>query len=408
MPSTDVTPILKVLYPKGRPKKPLYKAGKFYQLVAKDPTFKGEYVKSPLQISGHNGRSASISRAIANKGAEEKRRAFQIDVVEDFAVYTVDELDMRRTEGDDGAFVRLLKSRVDAAMYSVERSFSNKIWRNGGGALGQISAGSTVGSPTITLANPSDVRFFEVGMIVQASADDGTGGAGTRSSGARATIGAINRQSGTLTVASGPNWDDNIAAIAAGDYLFADGDYAAAMKGVLAWTPASAPSSTAFFGVDRTVDTERLSGVRADLSALQAEEALTEAVRLVGDAGGDPDRVWVNSKLYRQLGDALRGVFAPAELKAYENPTVGIRTLRGMACGHEVDVMCDPDMPEGYMAVHTSSTWKLWSAGPHYSVFDRDGKSILREADSDGVEGRIYAYPQLECSCPGWNGIFTV
>lgn len=407
MASTNVTPILKVLYPEGRPKKPLYKAGRFYQTVAKDPSFGGEYVKSPIQISGHGGRSATIATAIANKSAEESRRAFQIDVTQDFAVYTINELDMRRTEGDSKAFVRLLKSRVDAAIYSMERSYSHKLWRNGGGALGRISSGSTVASPQITLANPDDVRFFETGMVLQASSTDGTSGA-LRSSGAEVTLGDIDRSAGTLDVASGPNWDDNIAAIAASDYLFASGDFGAALKGVLAWTPASSPSSTTFFGVDRTVDTERLAGVRADLSSLQAEEALVEAVRLVGDAGGAPDRVWCSSRIYTQIGNALRGEFTPAKVESYENPSVGISSLRGMAAGHEVDVMYDPDCPDGYLFVHQSDTWKLWSAGPHYSIFDRDGKPFLREASSDGIEGRIYAYPQLECSAPGWNGVFTV
>src|SRR5581483_9521973 len=92
-----------------------------------------------------------------------------------------------------------------------------------------------------------------------ASADDGTGGGGLRSAGATVTITGLNRSTGTLT-ASG-NWTAGIAAVAAGDYLFPQGDYNNVMPGALGGWLTTPGGGDSFYGVNRNADVTRLAGL---------------------------------------------------------------------------------------------------------------------------------------------------
>src|SRR5690606_15045282 len=77
--------------------------------------------------------------------------------------------------------------------------------------------------------------------------------------------------------------------IAPADTLNVLGDYNAKLSGLGAWIPASAPSVTPFFGVDRTVDVTRLAGVRVSSAGKPLDEALVDAARRCNREGGRPD-----------------------------------------------------------------------------------------------------------------------
>ena len=65
--------------------------------------------------------------------------------------------------------------------------------------------------------------------------------------------------------------------LAVGDYGYYLGDYGErSVASVAEWIPISDPDSTAFFGIDRTVEIERLSGFRRVMSA---NESVHKAIR---------------------------------------------------------------------------------------------------------------------------------
>jgi len=55
----------------------------------------------------------------------------------------------------------------------------------------------------------------------------------------------------------------------------------------------------------------------------------------------------------------------------------------------------------------TLDTWALHSIGEPVSLFDEDGKVILRDAPNDAVNFYAYFYGNLACNAPGWNGILS-
>lgn len=102
----------------------------------------------------------------------------------------------------------------------------------------------------ITLAQVEDISKFEVGQTLQARSG---GTARIFATGvSSALVIAVDRDAGTVTVDADNS--GNTDTIVAGDTMNVAGDYNAKVTGLAGWIPSSAPSSSLFFGVDRTVD----------------------------------------------------------------------------------------------------------------------------------------------------------
>ena len=127
------------------------------------------------------------------------------------------------------------------------------------------------------MKNTEDVTNFEVGMEIVFSTADGGGSVKSGS----VTVNGVDRDTGILTVDAQTAIDGGTGS-ASDDFIFVEGDYDLKIKGLQAWLPNTTPSSSPFFGVDRTADATRLGGIRYDGSSQPIEEALVTA----------PDRDW--------------------------------------------------------------------------------------------------------------------
>ena len=93
---------------------------------------------------------------------------------------------------------------MDGALRQLKMSVFHALFRNGGGAIGQVNA-SGPSTVTFNLLEIEDVVNFEVGMNLQASAADGSTGSDTLlDAGATGLISAVNRDTGVITSAT--NW----------------------------------------------------------------------------------------------------------------------------------------------------------------------------------------------------------
>lgn len=399
--ATDLLPVLKEIYPNGVPKELLYKNSPFLGMIPKDTEEAyGEHIKVPLLFADPQGVGAVMSTAQTNVSAS-KWKAFELDTIDYYGVAQISGRAIDKSKNDRGSFVRGLKTQMDGIMRSVKRRLSHNIFRNKGGALGQIAT-SGISSAVVTLTNARDTRFFEPGMVIKGDTTDGT--SGTVHTGS-ATVLSVQRSAGTVTATAG--WVAGISALADADYLFVDSDFGVMMSGLDAWIPASAPSATTFFGVDRTADETRLGGVRADLSALPIEEAVLEALRRTHDEGAETDVIILCSEDWTNFAKALGSKVEYGERSAYD-AEVGFKSIKVMGPGGEVDVVADPDSQPDVMWALQMDTWKLYSMGELVRVLDDDGLPYLRQATTDGVEIRVVSRPQVGCMAPGWNGRFAV
>ena len=404
--TTTFAAALKTLYSKEKVRNVVYDSNPFLAMVPKMTNFTGDGLKIPILWNDPVGLSADFATAQSNQSSS-SQSAFTLTRVKEYGVAVIDGELIEASKGNEGAFLEATKREIDGVLHGVARRISIGLYRDRAGSIGQISAGSNVGTATITLANPEEIVNFYVGQKLVASATEGNTG-GLRSAGATVTLTAVDRDAGTLT-ASG-NWSAGIAAVAASDYLFTEGDQtgtASANKvaGLSAWVPSSAPGATTFFGVDRSVDTDRLGGVRVDGSSLNIAEALMKGCARLAREGAKPDVIFMPFDQYLNLINYLGSKVQFVDLKA---GGVGFQALLVHAPHGAVKVVPDGACKPGRAFALQMDTWKLASLGECPHILDADGNRMLRQSTADQYEVRVGAYYQLGCYAPGYNANITL
>src|SRR5690606_14920232 len=93
------------------------------------------------------------------------------------------------------------------------------------------------------------------------------------------------RGGSAVNVTSDGSWDVSDSLHRYGDITTSSDTLGIA--GIAEWVPETAPGSTAFFGVNRAVDSDKLGGIRVDGSGLNMEDALVNAGMRAFEAGAD-------------------------------------------------------------------------------------------------------------------------
>lgn len=383
---------LKQIYTTDKVYNMVYKDNPLLALLPKYEQFGGEVLPVPVVYSNPQGRSASFSNAVSNQ-TDSKGIKFLLTRVSDYAVAQFSNEVMLASQGNSYAFLEAAKLQMDGAIQALSNAHALDIYRDGSGVRGRIASGQT--TATITLSNAEDIVNFEVGMTLVASTAAGGGSvkAGT------AVISGIDRSAGTITFAAA--LDTLIGTVAANDYLFVQGDYDAKCKGLGAWIPASSPSATSFFGVDRTKDATRLGGLRLDISAKPLEEGLIDGARLVAREGGDPDHVFMSFNRYAQLEKALGSKVQYVDVMA--NADIGFRGLMIQGPKKPIKVIPDRNCPDDKAFMVQLDTLKLYSLGKLAQIINGDGVSMLRTSTEDAFQVRIASYFNMGCRAPGYN-----
>lgn len=392
----------------------VYKKNPFLALVPKMKEFFGRRLPIPIIYGSPQGRSATFTRA-QTRGALENTRveAFDLTRVKDYGIATIDNETMEASKNDAGAFLKAATTEIDGIINSLTRSLAIAQYKAGFGAIGSIAT-SAFGVTTLTLNQIEDITNFEVGMELDLATTESASvlkAYGSSNNGLIVT--GVNRSAGTLTFGFNVNDATNgIPTIAQNDFIFVRGDRQNSatpartkIAGLDAWLPFTAPGSTSYFGVDRTVDITRLSGQRLDGTAMPIEEALITLAVLIAREGGAPDHCFINYSKYADLEKALGSKVQYVDLKMGD---IGFRGIRVNGPNGEINIIPDQNCPlnRGYML--QLDTWQHCSLGDPVRVIDTDGLKMLRQAGADGVEVRYGYYANLGCSAPGWNGVVAL
>ena len=377
----------------------VYADNPFLAMVPKSTDFGGKYKPIPIITGTSQGRSSTFSNAQGNQSAVQIE-SFLLTRASDYSIATIDNQTMLASKTDKMAFLEGAKVMIDGAIRAATNSLASALFRSGTGSIGQIGSIST---GVIQLASPADVVQFEVNMTLQANATDG----GTP----RVALGyviAVNRSAGTLTVsstlggsaASPSGWTTN-------DFLLVQGDNNLKVKGLAAWVPSTDPTSAAFFGVDRSVDTTRLGGVRYDGSAQSIEEALIDGSSLLAREGGKPDVAIMSFASYSALEKALGSKVQYVDLKGPAE--IAFRGI--LVAGANTQIKCFPDRncPPKTCYLLQMDTWKLECLGEAPQILRYgDGLEMLRVYNADAGEVRVAYYAQLSCNAPGHNAYVSL
>lgn len=400
--------------------KEYYDESKLTDLVAKESPFLGMIPKGKFLGRGHPypmitdpgqaSLSASFSVANTNRVGATYQRFFMEDVRRLYAIGGVDRDVIDLASSARGAFSDV-QGEVDAKLAFVARELAHTAFRTENSVCGVIATGGISeggGQTTITVTDFADLVNLGPGARLVASA---TAAGALRGSGTVYPVVSVDHSAGTIvltgTAASTSSW-------AAGDFLHRAGNApdagdAVVPSGVADWIPDTAPSSTAFRGVDRSVLPDKLAGIRVDATSGQVREKASElGARIKSNSGMTPDALFVNPLRFHILEQELDSLATHEKVPARNTTAqIGYNGLRVAVGSGSVVILADPFCPykRGYML--TMSTWKFHELGGKRQPRLRDmgGGQFLQQQDADAVKFQAEAKGDLGCSNPGANGV---
>lgn len=398
---TGLSAVIKEYYTDEDIESLFYKKCKLLGLMKKDTDAEGDPVVVPVTYGPGGGRSHVFGNAQSgSSGADHGRFAFTPQ--EDYAVFSITTKAMRATKSNRGAFVRGLKSEIDAKMYALQKSMGQNAYGDGSGRKGQILSGQ--GTATLTMTTDTNMFNFEVGetLVAGASSDGSDATANTT------VITAVNRTARTITAAAAfhADFDD-------GDYVFTQGDAANCPGGLDAFLDGAA---TTLYTLDRSVDPRRLSGYNlvatvADHQTI--EGALVAAAADISAEGGQSSDVFMNpldvATFKRDISDKTTFEKYATSASGEPHATVSYKALQLATDDGVCAVHSDPHCPRGFAYLLDMETWCAYSYGALPGWLDDDGEGqILRESSADAVEGRLGCYWQMCTTAPGWNARINI
>ena len=308
-----------------------------------------------------------------------------------------------RTKGEANALVDAMVSEFDGAFIDIGQMLGADLFGDGGGSFGQIA---TTGYTTtvVTLAQPSQIVNFMQGQILQTSLDDGTGTNGVRAG--TATVTAVDINLGTITA----NWT-GITSVAAGDYIFGQGNYAGAYAGLAGWLPAynqRTTLATSFNNVVRSADPVRLAGVAVNGKGGPKDITLINAASLVQRMGGRPDYCVLNPLDYSAIVSAATSRIVYTTVQSFDNAQLSFKAADLATEYGVITLLTDVFCPVGTAYLLTMNTLLMPSMGGVPRVWGEqvDGLEWLR-GTGDSFQLRAVARAAMYISTPGKNAVVS-
>ncbi len=385
----------------------LYEGSTWFGQIPKAEDWDGRYQLVTVMYGGMNGRSATFADAQSNK-APPKYKQMQIESRDNFALWSVDHKLIVLSRNQRGALVRALAENTKLAMERLKYSTSWMLWGNGGGAIGKISGAPTT---TATLADPNDVRNFEIGDVIEASTADGTSGSVKPQT---ATVTAINEDTGVITFGVdvsglGTPW-------AANDFLFHDGDFGKVFNGVPTYVPPSAPGTggvpASIHGMDRTAHLTRLGGHRFTAATANVADEVKTALAKAFRRHCSVTDLYAPPEAFDEIEAELQ------TLKRYVDESVGRVGYKGLEFttqdGKVIKLWSDSFIrksPNGKRQIFglRRDSWKFHTALAYPMWLSIDGKREFDlERDANQSEGRVGGYGEAYCAAPGDNFVLEL
>jgi hypothetical protein len=365
-----------------------------FSMIRKEDGFSGSAFFYPIRYGNPQGVSGTFSSA-QTAAASSKGLQLQASRKAKYGVITMNGEAMAAC-ADRGSFLDLVTQETDGVIEEMGDSLAFDLYREG---YGQRGRRSSINGEVVTLTVADHARNFKVGMTVVA--DDTAAGTSLRSG--STTVAAVDEDAGTITLTA----QASITSFANNDYLFRLGDPSTCMEGLAALFPLTAPSaSESFRGVDRSVDTRRLAGVRVDDTATAIEENLGLVAVKIAQVGKKADVAFLNPIKFWEV---VRRLNAKVEYAGgggtadYGFEHILVHTPAG-----SVKVYSDADCPTtlGYVGNLKTLYLKHLKGLPH--IVKDDGNPSLRSTSADDIEARVRCWVNCIATEPGAWGVFSI
>jgi hypothetical protein len=320
----------------------------------------------------------------------------------------------------DGSYLKPLGLETDGLIEEFGEVMDTYIFSEPGKAVGTYN-GNTISTGVLTLlgdAAETQIMNFNIGAGFQVSANDGSGAHSLLGSGSKGYVIAVDYDALTVTfsatkggAAGTPTaWDTadtTLFLFKAGDFQGTSGNTPTFIIDSFAdWVPSSAPSATAFKGIDRSVDS-RLGGARltsTQASGLTTEERIKKLVtKLNGVFGGKGEKLVVLESVQWQK---LASVLEKRGCRMLDGKTAncGYKYIELATGNGTAKIVSSPKCrPDTFWALEIDK-WTLRTLNGFPKVVNADGMQMLRKASSNNYEFRIVSYAHLSTPYPSRHG----
>ena len=365
----------------------------------------GKYIDYPVKAGYTAGLSADFATALANQTLEVTYN-YQVPYVKNYAVETVQNVDIELSSNDVGAFVNVLTDGLKGAMRGVGQTGETQLFGNGTGQLSSIVSNS--GTYVLVMAALADMYKFGLGQTLVTAAST-TAALDTGS----ATITAIDIDNLKLTVTANGGWTPTNTHV-----VFRQGDYSSAGSTTLAlfgldgWFPMVRTGlATTFCNVNRSVNPNALAGNYFDGRGMPLPVAFNRAaMKMLPWDAADPDAIFVSTSNYGILRDQLdaKARFVNVQGKGLDIYYRGIEMDVGNSTATVYPAAKCPD-DRAWML--TMSTLKLHAPGNQFikpTPLASTANGYIDTYNDDSVQIRQRLLGAVTCSAPVGNTVIQL
>jgi hypothetical protein len=391
--------LLKTLYTDQKIENLVYNNRPTLALLKKYEAFGGDSLKIPVVVGNPQNTSPDFATAQALSSTSISK-AFFLTRVKEYGFAEIDTETLEASKGNPNAFIEAFRFELDNAINGVSEALSTMLFKSGWGDIGVIATGGVSGS-TITLSQASDITNWEVNMSVVFAS---TQSSSALRSATPLLVTGLDRDAGTVTFSA------SLASVnaVAGDWCFIQGarqnsgsPTAIALSGFESWIPSVAPTSTLFYGVDRSSDVTRLGGIRYNATGLDISEALIQGAAKVGREGGKLTHFVMSFDNFAAWEKSLTTRVRITDNQM--NPDVGFESIPFTGPTGKIEVYADPKCPSNRIYGLDINSWRLNSLGKAVKILNADGNDGLRSPTADSVQYRVGFKGNLSCNAPGRN-----
>ena len=417
------TPILKELYQGQTLQNVLYPENAAWAwMPKKKANFVGSQYPIPIIHGNPQLISASASVAFSGTPTSSKAKRFVITRADKYGAARISRETLKAADGDLGSFINGARMEMDGGFNAMGRRLAVEAYRDGTGCVGIVPAGAAVNDAGGVLkigpysggSQGNDIDNFEIGMNLVSAA---TVGGATRT-GSMYVV-AVDRINGNVTVSAtdggaGADPSSLITGLAASEFLFCNGDAAnntgtkVCIFGFDAWLPFTVAANDSFFGVNRSVDPQRLAGVHVDgttgaLAGAPMQQLLLQGAAQCGKFGGRPKVAFTNWETWTGLANELGSKVNYDVVVSADNADIAFKSIRVHGGREPIDVVPDQNCPAGRIYLLDQTSWGLYALGDAIEFVDEDGTIMLRASGADAFDARLASMLQVGCSAPGKN-----
>lgn len=362
-------------------------------------------------FSAMYGRGGAVggdfTKAKANASTVSKSAEFAVEPGQIFSVYTMNAKEVQASLSKRGAYMKVAGAKMFSASEAFRKTMGLALYGRGYGEL--CASGYTtaiVANTAFDLTLPTDaIMKIDIGSVLVLKTTLATNVVNTK-----LTVNAINGNKVNVTP------DASVASPLATDILCLDGSMEGTKPilpmGLDGWLPVikkrdnsesawTTYIGTDFFGVDRSIATDRLAGAFYAESSSSAKKAdsLKALIQKVRRQGSQADLIIMNDEDFLAFTNEIETTntfFTQTSTKGKKNATVGFDSISASFSTNYIEnIYDDPYCPKGRFYVLDTTAVEFWSYTNVEKLNDgvvgnEAGKQNPMTMDDEGADNKPY------------------